>query len=632
MRRYALCAVLLIGGTAAAADPPGPVTVEVDLSDLGRRVIHNKVSFAAAPGPMTLNYPKWIPGTHGPIGPVGEQAGFRVKAGGKTLDWKRDDVDAHAYHVTVPEGATTVEVTFDLLLQPPGSGGWLGTTLTSASPKLAILNWNEVLVYPSGDGVMTRPCHATVKLPTGWKYGTALTTETATGDRVKFAAAGLEELIDSPVLCGEYFKEIPIGPKDGPKHRVVLACDSPAGLDVPAETKAGWDRLVVETEKLFGARHYRAYTFLLALSDQVPSFGLEHHESSDNRVPELTLVTAPLRARAAALLPHEFVHSWNGKYRRPADMIVPDYQQAQKTRLLWVYEGLTNYLGEILAVRSGLRSTEDGRDALAATADQMAYARGRAWRPLDDTAAVNWVLGSSPQGWTAYRRSLDYYPEGTLIWLEADVIIRTKTKGQKSLDDFCRLFHGGEGGKPRVKGYTLDDLAAALNEVVKHDWKGHFTRRVSVPNEAPPLDGITGGGWKLTYGDKPSAMHEAGEGIAKGLNLFPSIGLSISGGKVGDVLPDGPAYKAGLAPGVKVVAVNGREYSDAGLKAAVAATKDGGKLELLTKTGEFYKPLTIDYKGGLRYPHLERGPGPDLLGDILKPLAPPPPAPAPPAK
>jgi predicted metalloprotease with PDZ domain len=608
MHRYALCVVLLSAAPAVAADPPAPVTVEVDLSDLGRRVVHNKTSFAAAPGPLTLNYPRWIPGTHGPIGPVGEQAGFRVKAGGKTLDWKRDDVDSHAYHVTVPEGATTVEVTFDLLLQPPGTGGWLGSTLTGASPKLAVLNWNEVLVYPKGDGAMTRPCHATVKLPTGWKYGTALTTEAADGDRLTFAPVGLEELIDSPVLCGAYVKEIPLGPKDGPKHRIVLACDSTAGLAVPAETKASWDRLVVEADKLFGARHYRAYTFLLALSDQVPSFAL---------------VTPPLRVRAAGLLPHEFVHSWNGKFRRPADMIVADYQQPQKTRLLWVYEGLTNYYGEVLAVRCGLHTAQEGRDALAATADQMANARGRAWRPLDDTAAVNWVLGGSPPGWAAYRRSLDYYPEGTLIWLEADVIIRTKSKGQKSLDDFCRLFHGGEGGKPRVKGYTFDDLTAALNEVVKHDWKAHFTRRVSVPNEAPPLDGITGGGWKLTYDEKPTALFEASEGVSKSLNLFPSVGLSIAGGKVGDVLPDGPAFKAGLAPGARLVAVNGREYTDAGMKAAVAATKDGEKVELLVKTGDFFKTVTIDYKGGLRYPRLERGPGPDLLGDIFKPLAPP---------
>lgn len=622
MIRLAAFGLLLMAAPLRAADAPAPIAVEVDLSDLGRRLVHTKVSFTAPAGPLTLNYPRWIPGTHSPIGPVGEQAGLKVKAGGKTLEWMRDDVDSHAYHVVVPEGAGTLEVTFDLLLEPPGSGGFLGRTLTSASPKLAVLNWNEVLVYPGGKDAMLQPLQASVKLPPGWKHGTALTADKVDGDRIVFSSVSLEELIDSPVLCGEYVREVPIGPKDGLKHRVVLACDSEAGLAASKEMKASWDRLVVETGKLFGTRHYRAYTFLLALSDQLTFYGLEHHESSDNHLPELALLTPPVRSWSAILLPHEYVHSWNGKFRRPADMIVPDYQQAQKTRLLWVYEGLTNYLGEVLAVRCGLRTAEEGRDSLAITAEQMVNSRGRAWRPLDDTATISGVVGASPKGWASYRRSLDYYPEGTLIWLEADVIIRTKTKGQKSLDDFCRLFHGGEGGKPQVKGYTLDELASTLNEVVRHDWKGHFTRRVSIPNETAPLDGVTGSGWKLTYADKPSPLFEAGESIRKSLNLFPSIGLSIAAGSVVDVLPDGPAFKAGLAPGVKVTAVNGREYTDAGLKAAVAATKDGGKLELLTRSGDFYKTVTIDYKDGLRYPRLERGDGPDILADIFRPLAP----------
>ena len=615
MNRFVLLALVLVAAPLSAADPPAPVAVEVDLSDVGRRVVHTKVSFAGTAGPMALNYPLWIPGTHGPVGPVSEQAGLRVTAGGKPLAWKRDDVETHTYHVTVPEGAETVEVTFDLLLQPPGTASWLGATLTAASPKLAILNWNEVLVYPKGESVMKRPFHATLKLPAGWKYGTALKSETADGDRVQFAAVSMEELIDSPVLCGEFVKEVPIGPG----HRVVLACDSEAGLKVPAETKSAWERLVVEADKLFGARHYRSYTFLLALSNHVPHFGLEHHESSDNRIPELGLSDSQVKLGWAALLPHEFVHSWNGKYRRPADMVVPDFQKAQKTRLLWVYEGLTNYYGEVLAARSGLWTAEEARDTLALTADQMAAARGRTWRPLDDTAAANFTILPAPPGWSSYRRSLDYYPEGSHVWLEADVIIRTRSKGQKSLDDFCRLFHGGEGGRPAVKPFTFDELADTLNKVVEYDWKGHLTRRVSVPSDDPPLHGITDGGWKLAYADKPTAAFEAAEGSAKNSNYATSVGFIVAEGKVTDVIPDSPATRAGLAPGMQIVAVNGREYSNANLKAAVAATKDGGKLELLTKSGDFYKPLAVEYRGGLRYPKLERGTGPDILGEILKP-------------
>jgi predicted metalloprotease with PDZ domain len=325
------------------------------------------------------------------------------------------------------------------------------------------------------------------------------------------------------------------------------------------------------------------------------------------------------------LFPHEFVHSWNGKFRRPADMVAPDYQRPQKTRLLWVYEGLTNYYGEVLAARCGLWTAGQARDHLAATADQMAQSVGRKWRPLDDTAAANFTLLPAPQGWTSYRRSLDYYPEGTLLWLEADVTIRTKTKGARSLDDFCRLFHGGPGGRPTVKGFTFDDLVAALKAVEPTtDWKAFLDRRAARTREAPPLEGVTGSGWRLTYAEKPTAIFEALESNYKTLNLTPSVGLLIADGKVADVVPGSPAAKAGLAPGVKITVVNGRDYTDAGMKAAVAATKTGGKLELWTKTGDFNKVRTIDYTGGARYPVLERGGDPDLLADILKPLAAPP--------
>jgi predicted metalloprotease with PDZ domain len=592
----------------------------VDLSDVSRRVVHTRLTIPISPGPQTLYYPKWIPGTHGPIGPVSEQTGFVIKAGGKKVSWTRDDEDPYGYHLMVPEGTSSLDVSFDLVLQPPGTGSWLGTTLTAASPKLAILNWNEVIVYPKSDRVFEKPFKASVKLPKGWKYGTALSDGKVDGDSVAFPPTALEELIDSPLLCGQYFKELPIGATGGPKHRVVLACDSEEGLEISPETKAGWDGVVNEAGKLFGTRHYRAYTFLLALSDQTGSFAVEHHESSDNRLPERALITPDVWKGLCGTMPHEYVHSWNGKYRRPAEMIVGDYQQAQKTRLLWVYEGLTNYLGWVLAARGGLWKPDEARDALALQADRMSTSRGRTWRPLDDTAVANFVILPAPQGWTSYRRSLDYYDEGTLIWLEVDVLIRQKTGGKKSLDDFCRIFHGGEGGKPRVKGYSLDELAKALNDVMPYDWKGHLTRRVSTPNEVPPLEGITSGGWKLAYQEKPSPMFEAAESNGKGLNLSSSIGLVLGGeGKVVDVVHDGPAAKAGVGPGMKVVAVNGRKFSETGLKSAVGATKTTGKLELLTETGEFYKTHVLEYKGGVRYPVLERAAGPDVIADILKP-------------
>ena len=600
-----------------AADPPA-ITVEVDLTAVARRVVHTKVTIPANPGALTLHYPKWIPGTHGPIGPISEQTGLKVTAGSQTLPWKRDDIDTHTFTVTVPERAKEIEVKFDLVLQPAGTGSWLGTTLTTASSKLAILNWNELLVYPKSEKAMALPCSASVELPNGWKHGTALKTEKVQTGRASFATVSLEELIDSPLLCGQHFKEVSIG--EG--HRVVLACDSAAGLDFPAELKDQWTRLATEAGKLFGTRHYRAYTFLVALSDQTGFFALEHHECSDNRLPEKALVTPSIRAFVAYYLPHEYVHSWNGKFRRPAEMVVPDYQQAQRTRLLWVYEGLTNYYGWVLAGRAGLWTADDARDSLAIQADRMSASRGRTWRPLDDTAAANFVILPAPQGWTSYRRSLDYYDEGTLIWLEADVIIRQKTKGKKSLDDFCRAFHGGTGGKPGVKGYAEDDLYAALNSVVQHNWKAHFARRVKVTTEEPPLDGITGAGWKLAYKEAASGLYETGESLFKNTNLAPSIGLLFGDGKVLDVVPSSPAAKAGLAPGMKLIAVNGQTFSADDLKQAVADSKTGGAIELIAENGKFVKTHTVSYKGGARYPTLERGKGePDLLAEIMKPLA-----------
>lgn len=611
-----LLGLLAFASPVCAADQP-PIEVEVDLTSVLRRVVHAKVTIPANPGPLTLHYPKWIPGTHGPIGPISEQAGLRVMAGDKVIAWKRDDVDTHTIAITVPEGAKSVQVTFDLLLQPAGTGSWLGTTLTTASTKIAILNWNELLVYPKSEKALALPFSAAVKLPNGWKHGSALTTDKDDDRRVSFATVSLETLIDSPLLCGEHFKEVSIGPG----HRVVLACDSAAGLEFPKEVQQQWARLTAEAGKLFGTRHYREYTFLVALSDQTGYFALEHHESSDNRLPEKGLTVPAFRTFGAATLPHEYVHSWNGKYRRPADMVMPDYQKPQRTRMLWVYEGLTNYYGWVLATRAGLWTPEEARDSLALAADRMSTTRGRAWRPLDDTAAASFVLLPAPQGWTSYRRSLDYYDEGTLIWLEADVLIRQKTNGKKSLDDFCRAFHGGPGGKASVKGYTLDDLIMGLNGVVEHDWKSHFARRVSAPNEAPPLDGITGGGWKLVYKETSSAMFSTGESVFKNLNLTSSIGLLVGDGKVLDIVPGSPAAKAGLAPGMKIVSVNDRKYAPEELRFAVAETKTGGKLELYIETGEFHKTHKIAYKDGAKFPALDRaGPTPDLLADILKPL------------
>jgi predicted metalloprotease with PDZ domain len=615
-RRLLALLALCAAGPARAADP---VQLAVDLSDVGGRIIHSRLDIPAAPGPLTLLYPKWIPGTHGPTTPLADVAGFRVKAKGADVPWSRDPADPYAVNVTVPDGAASVEVTFDLLL--PGLNEPPARQNTVASGRLAVLNFCDLLVYPKAAKALDTPFRLTLKLPDGWSHGSALTpVKSGEAGYEAFAPCTLETLIDSPLLCGAHTKAVPIGPAGG-KHRVFLACDSEAGLDVPADVKAEWDRLVEQADKLFGSRPFGSYTFLLALSDKVRVRGLEHHESSDNRLPELALQTPHLRLYAAALFPHEYVHAWCGKFRRPAGMVVTDFQAAPDTRMLWAYEGLTNYLGWVLTARCGLITAEAARDDLAGVAERMKNARGRAWRPLEDTGTSSHVLAGSRGAWGAWRRSLDYYDEGTLLWLEVDAVIRKETNGAKSLDDFCRAFFAGPPGRPAVKGYTFDDLVAALTAVCPHDWKTHLTRRVALPSADAPLDGLLLGGWSLGYADRPSDTHKAGESVAKGMDLTASVGVKVSAdGVIGDVIPDSPAAKAKLAPGAKVVAVNQRKFTPELLKAAVAATRAGGKLELLVENGDWFSTAAIDYRGGLRYPKLERTQAePDRLGAILAP-------------
>jgi predicted metalloprotease with PDZ domain len=621
LRLSAFLAYFVSITTPSIVQAAEPIKLEVDASDVTQRIIHIRLIVPSEAGSLALHYPRWIPGRHRPVGQIANVSGLRVLAKGDALSWHRDDADPFTVRCKVLPNTNTVEVKFDLLLAAGSEGG--AAFMTVASPKVMTMNWNDVLMYPSNANALQLPFAASLRLPRGWKYGTALSTEQEKDEQIAFKPVTLETLIDSPLVAGENVRILPIGTeKEKHQHRIVLACDSPDGLEVPAETKAAWDRLPGEAAFMFGpAKPYENYTFLLGLSNHIPSAGIEHHQSSDNRLPELALIKSAERRSSAAILPHEYTHSWNGKFRRPADMIMKDYQTPQQTRLLWVYEGLTNYIGWVLAARCGLSSPEDARESLAMIASRMNNSRGRAWRPLDDTAAAANVLFDAPRSWRSWRRTVDFYDEGTLLWLEVDVLIRTKSKGAKSLEDFCRAFFGEGSGKPAVVGYTFDDLVNALNAVAPHDWKAHFVRRVELPAESPPFEGINGAGWKLGYAEKPSELFAAQEGLSRGVNLMDSIGLQLGAdGTVGDVVPELPAAKAGLAPGMKVIAVNARRYTADGLKSAVANTKSGSKLELLAESGDFFRTHTVDYTGGLKYPRLERvNSQADLLVEILKP-------------
>ncbi|HLY76107.1 MAG TPA: M61 family peptidase [Planctomycetota bacterium] len=617
--RAVLVALGTMGAGSAESEPPRKaraIEIQVDASDAARRIFHARLVIPCDPGPLTLLYPKWIPGEHGPTGPLADMAGFRIKAGGKTVAWRRDDLDLHAIHCEVPAESGNVEVTLDYLAPPPGTEGLVSA---QASAQLAVFHWNQMLVYPKGGSMGEIEFQPSLVLPQGWTLSCALPVATASAHGKTFERTTLETLVDSPVLCGAHLREIPLAPD----HWLALAGDSEAALAISDEVLGAFRRLVAEAGTLFGSRPYRSYRFFLTLSDLTPPFFLEHHECCDNRAPERTLLDETLQKRWLFVLPHEYVHSWNGKHRRPADMVTSDFQEAIATRLLWVYEGLTEYLGCVLAARSGIWTADQFRDNLALAADGLANQKGRTWRPLVDTTRAAPILYGARGDWASWRRGVDFYNEGLLLWLEVDAIIRQETKGKASIDDFCRRFHGDGGGKPSVNPYTFEQLVETLASVAPYDWKRHLTERVTSLAPEPPLGGVERGGWKLSVQPTPSEMYRVHEGSDKSIDLTTSIGLLLKeDGTVADIIPDKAADRARIGPGMKLVAVNARRWSADLLREAIQATRSGGPLELLVENAQFFRTYTLDYKEGARYPGLVRNEAiPDLLSEILKPRA-----------
>ncbi len=597
-----------------------PILLSVDATEAPRRILHARLHIPAAPGTLTLLYPKWIPGEHGPTGPIQNVAGITISAGGRALEWSRDEEELYAIRCDVPPGARAVDLSLDYLI-PTGADGLRGTT--STTPKLAVLDWNQVLFYPQGTPAESLMVQATLRLPEGWKWGTALPVERAAGNEVAFRSASLVTLIDSPVLAGANFRVIRLASEVTPKHELDIAADDPEALEVEPSRIACYERLVREGIALFGATHYRDYHFLYALSDQMSYSGLEHHESSDNRSPERALLDADLEIRTAQLLPHEFVHSWNGKHRRPEGMTRGAYLAPMKTDLLWIYEGLTDYLAWVLAARSGFLTFEQSLADVAQTAATITAEPGRSWRSLRDTALSAPMTGHAGRQWSGWRRSFgDVYSEGVLIWLEADSIIRRQSGGARSLDDFCRRFHGGLSGGPTVKTYALSDVVAALQAVAPYNWDGFFDTRVRRASKVPPLGGIEGSGWRLVYSDTLSSYTRTFERVRQWTYLTFSLGLLLgSDGVVIDVNPELPAAKAGIAPGMKLLSVDGRVWTaDRGRKAIAAARTSKRPIEVVVESGGFLKTYRIDYYGGERYPRLVRDAAkPDYLTPILSP-------------
>jgi len=608
---------LLAPYLALAANAP-TVAISVDASDASRGMIHTQLHIPASPGTLTLYYPKWIPGEHGPTGPIQDVTGLMFTADDKPLKWRRDLLDGWTFHVEIPAGINEVTANFDYASPVGREGGF--TAGVTGTDKLYVLNWNTLLLYPAGWTSDQLTYKANLKIPRGWKFATPLPVANQAEDKVDFAPASLTMLVDAPVQTGEYLKVVPLS-TENPPAELDVAADSAAALDAPPEVWDHYKNLVQQAGILFGARHYRDYHFLLTLSDHVAHFGLEHHESNDSRSSERSLVNAEQRKRMAGLLPHEYVHSWNGKYRRPADLATSDYEKPMQDDLLWVYEGLTDYLGEVLMARSGELSIEDTREELAQTFADLDHRSGRVWRDLQDTADAVPSMQMAPQAWRDWRRPVDYYQEDILNWLWVDVIIRQKSDGKKSLDDFCKLFHGAPGGPPTVKTYTFDDIVNTLNQVVPYDWRTFWTDRLTSHGPGAPLGGLEESGWRLMYDETPSGMSRASRRDGGGVDAHYSVGLLLSGdGEVRDVVENMAAMKAGIGPGMKIVAVNGRKFSaDVWRDGLKAAEGSSDPIELIVENTEYYRTIKLDYHEGEKFPHLMRDESkPDLLTEILK--------------
>ena len=610
-----------LGASLRADNTFGPIHLEIDATHAPQKILHVRMEMPVQPGPLVLYYPEWIPGEHMPDGPIMDVAGLYFKADGKILPWRRDLTDMFEFHLNIPPGVNTLDVSLDFLLSAPSSGYSAGA---SATADLDVMNWNQVLLYP--DGYPSRDINfiPSLKIPRGWQFGTALPISSQHGNTIDFSPVPLNTLVDSPVLTGRYFRKIDLTPGQTPSHEMDIASDSKAALEMPPDMQKHFENLVAQTGPLFGnVRHYRDYHFLLTLSDQVAHFGLEHHESSDDRTYERALIDPDHRIYFSDLIPHEFTHSWNGKYRRPYDLWTPNYQTPMKDDLLWVYEGLTEYYGEVLTARAGFWNPEMSRESLAYVAGQAANRPGRDWRPLQDTADFASVLYNSDLDWSNWRRGTDFYQEGELLWLDVDATLRNLTNDQKSMNDFCRIFYGGPGGQPAVKTFTFDDIVSTLNSLAPYDWAGFMHQRLDSLAPDTPTESVAKSGWKLIYGDIPNQYEEVMEAVRHRVDLTLSLGLLLGdNGYVIDVIHGSPANDAGIGPEMRISAVNRKQFTPQVLKDAITAARTSpDPIELIVENGPQFQSDEIVYHGGLRYAHLKREHGkPDYLTQIFSPM------------
>lgn len=601
---------------------PGVMTLHVDATDIERRIFRVRQIVPVAPGRMTLLYPRWIPGYHAPNGPVHNFAGLTIQSGGRAIKWMRDPVDVYAFHIDVPEGVDAIEIQAQALTPTETAHGPV-----VMSHNMLRLNWYTVALYPAGHYVRRIEVNASVSLPKGWQYAAALdvdTSKTSADNTIAFKTVSFETLVDSPLIAGRHFKQVALDETaDKRASRVTLhaMADEPEQLDIRPHHVQAMQALVRQADKLFGARHFDRYDFLLWMSERIGGAGIEHHRSSENGVAPRYFIAWDSAMIGRTLLAHEYAHSWNGKYRRPADLYTPNYNVPMRDGLLWVYEGQTEYWGNVLATRSGFLTVKQSLDEWASIAATYNAQVGRTWRPLQDTTNDPIIASRRPIPWRSWQRSEDYYREGALLWLDVDTLIRERSKNKRSLDTFARAFFGMNDGDIGPLTYTFDDVVQALNAVEPYDWPAFFRARLEEHGNEAPLDGIARGGYRLTFVEQQSEYLRTND-VRRGVtDLTHSLGLIVDNrGNITNVLWDGPAFKAGLTTGIDLIAVNGVEFDRDRLMTAVKATKEGAPLDVLVKEGDAYRTVRIDYRDGLRFPVLERLKGqPALLDNILTP-------------
>lgn len=593
---------------------PGVVTLEVDATDIDRKIFNVKQRIPVKAGPTVLVYPQWIPGNHAPRGPIYNYAGLKISANGKPIAWQRDPADVYAFHVDVPDGVKALDVEAQFLTPIEAAQG-----PTMVTPELLRLNWFVAALYPAGYFARQIPFDVSVKLPAGWDYATALETASSSNGVIRFKTDSWETVIDSPLIAGKYMRKYDLDP--GGRSRVTLntAGDEAKQVEANPEIIEVMRNLVKQADKLYGARHYNHYDFLLTVSDKLAGSGVEHQRSSDNGVASGYFTAWTTGFVSKDLLAHEYTHSWNGKYRRPADLWTAAFNTPMRNSLLWVYEGQTQYWGNVLAARAGFVTRQQALDLIANNAATYDTRTGRDWRPLADTTLDPVIAARRSLPWHNWQRSEDYYSEGQLIWMDADTLIREKSGGKRSLDDFAKAFFGVNDGDWGQLTYTRKDLVATLNKIQPFDWESFFAARVDAVTPEAPLGGLERGGYRLVYGDTPNAVWRDQETRLRTASLLYSIGLAVdSAGKITLVQWDGPAWKSGLTTAHTIASVNGQPFTPDRLRDAVAATKSGIAVELLVKLRDVQTSVKLDYTGGHRYPHLERIAGkPAYIDDIL---------------